>query len=124
MTSDPRAEELRRRYLDAYGGVEIPVPVESIAEDLLGLQIERSWDIDFSGVLMPVERIIVLNAREAPGIRRRFGVSGSRSRTRWATGSVIASAECHSRSTAEPFTRTRTMESAASVRQIGSPRRF
>jgi hypothetical protein len=66
QVSDPRAEALRARYLSAYGGEGVPVPVESIAEDLLGLQIERSWDIDFSGVLLPVERMIILNAHEAP----------------------------------------------------------
>jgi hypothetical protein len=38
--TDPRAHELRERYLATYGGNEIPVPVESIAEDLLGLRIE------------------------------------------------------------------------------------
>jgi Zn-dependent peptidase ImmA (M78 family) len=64
--SDIRADQLRLRYLAAYGGDEIPVQIESIAEDLLGLQIERSWDIEFSGVLLPRERTIVLNAREAP----------------------------------------------------------
>lgn len=66
QVSDPRAEALRSRYSSTYGGETVPVPVESIAEDLLGLQIERSWDIDFSGVLLPVERTIVLNAHEAP----------------------------------------------------------
>ena len=38
--TEPRAHELRDRYLTTYGGDEIPVPVESIAEDLLGLRIE------------------------------------------------------------------------------------
>ena len=40
--ADPRAHELRARYVRAFGGDEIPVPVESIAEDLLGLRIEES----------------------------------------------------------------------------------
>jgi IrrE N-terminal-like domain len=66
QVNDPRADELRDRYLATYGGEPIPVAIESIAEDLLGLQIERSWDIDFSGVLLPAERTIVLNAFEAP----------------------------------------------------------
>ena len=39
--TDPRAHELRDRYLATYGGDEIPVPVESIAEDFLGLRIEE-----------------------------------------------------------------------------------
>ncbi len=32
--ADPRAHALRDRYVRVFGGVEIPVPVESIAEDL------------------------------------------------------------------------------------------
>jgi hypothetical protein len=42
--TDPRAHEVRDRYLPTYGGEEIPVPVESIAEDYLGLRIEEdAW---------------------------------------------------------------------------------
>jgi Zn-dependent peptidase ImmA (M78 family) len=63
---DPRAHALRARYLATFGGAEIPVPVESIAEDLLGLRIERSAEIDCSGQLFPAERLILLNAAEAP----------------------------------------------------------
>jgi Zn-dependent peptidase ImmA (M78 family) len=63
---DRRAHALRARYLATFGGAEIPVPVESIAEDLLGLRIERSAEIDCSGQLFPAERLIVLNAAEAP----------------------------------------------------------
>jgi len=62
---DPRAHELRERYLRTFGGPEIPVPVESIAEDLLGLRIEQA-DIDYSGMLIPSERLIRLRASEAP----------------------------------------------------------
>ena len=63
---EPRAHALRERYLATFGGAEIPVPVESIAEDLLGLRIEGSAEIDCSGMLVPTERRIVLNAAEAP----------------------------------------------------------
>jgi Zn-dependent peptidase ImmA (M78 family) len=63
---EPRAHALRERYLATFGGAEIPVPVESIAEDLLGLRIERSAEIDCSGMLVPSQRRIVLNASEAP----------------------------------------------------------
>ena len=63
---EPRAHELRKRYLTTFGGPEIPVPVEAIAEDLLGLRVERSDEIDCSGVLLPAERRILLNAAEAP----------------------------------------------------------
>jgi Zn-dependent peptidase ImmA (M78 family) len=63
---EPRAHALRERYVATFGGAEFPVPVESIAEDLLGLRIERSAEIDCSGMLVPSERRIVLNAAEAP----------------------------------------------------------
>ncbi len=64
-----------------YGGDEIPVPVESIAEDLLGLRIEESDELgDCSGVLFPAERRILLNAAEAthdgePIRRHRFTIA-------------------------------------------------
>jgi Zn-dependent peptidase ImmA (M78 family) len=80
QVSDPRADQLRDRYFAAYPGGPVPVPVESIAEDLLGLSIERSWDINYSGILLPHERTIVLNAREdqrnlAPLRRYRFTIA-------------------------------------------------
>ena len=61
---EQRAHAVRERYLGLYGGEEVPVPVEAIAEDLLGLRVEESWDIDCSGMLLPAERRIVLNARQ------------------------------------------------------------
>jgi hypothetical protein len=67
---DPRAHALRARYLATFGGTAIPVPVEAIAEDLLGLRIEESWNLgDCSGLLVPAERLIVLNAAERAGGR-------------------------------------------------------
>ena len=63
--ADPRAHALRDRYVSVFGGPEIPVPVESIAEDLLGLRIEERA-LDWSGMLLPAERTIVLNAAESP----------------------------------------------------------
>jgi hypothetical protein len=62
---EPRAHALRERYLRTFGGPEIPVSVESIAEDLLGLRIEHA-EMDCSGMLMPAERLIRLRAAEAP----------------------------------------------------------
>lgn len=64
--SEPRAHALRAQYLERFGGEEIPVPVEAIAEDLLGLRVEETWDITYSGMLFPAERKILLNAAEAP----------------------------------------------------------
>ena len=74
---EPRAHVVRERYLTLFGGDELPVPVDSIAEDLLGLHIEERWDIDCSGMLLPAGRRIVLNADERVGGRndpplRRF----------------------------------------------------
>jgi IrrE N-terminal-like domain len=74
---DPRAHAVRERYLSLFVGPELPVPVEAIAGDLLGLRVEESWDIDCSGMLLPAERRIVLNANERAGGRndpplRRF----------------------------------------------------
>lgn len=78
--TDPRAHELRERYLATFGGDEIPVPVESIAEDLLGLRIEEADLGDCSGMLFPAKRLILVNASEAmsgdtPTRRHRFTVA-------------------------------------------------
>jgi hypothetical protein len=80
MYEEPRAHELRERYLRTFGGAEMPVPVESIAEDLLGLRVEESWQLDCSGMLVPAERRILLNAAEAehdgtPIRRHRFTIA-------------------------------------------------
>ena len=50
------------------------MPVEAIAEDLLGLRVAEPDDLEVSGMLLPARREIWLNGREAeesPG-RRRF----------------------------------------------------
>ena len=78
---DPRAHGVRERYIGLYGGEALPVPVEAIAEDLLGLRIEESWKIDCSGMLLPAEWKIVVNAAEnvaddgQPIRRRRFTIA-------------------------------------------------
>jgi Zn-dependent peptidase ImmA (M78 family) len=72
--SEPRAHELRARYASAFGGREVPVPVEAVAEDLLGLHISES-DLDgISGLLYPASRRIVVN-RDDPQSRKRFTVA-------------------------------------------------
>ena len=78
--TDPRAHELRERYVATFGGDEIPVPVASIAEDLLGLRIEEDDLGDCSGMLIPGERLIRVNAAEAmsgdtPTHRQRFTIA-------------------------------------------------
>jgi Zn-dependent peptidase ImmA (M78 family) len=47
------------------------VPVEAIAEDLLGLYVEEVDLNGVSGLLYPAERLIQVNANDAP-TRRRF----------------------------------------------------
>jgi hypothetical protein len=78
--TDPRAHELRQRYLATFGGDEIPVLVESIAEDVLGLRIEQCDLGECSGMLVPGERLIVVNASEGmsgdtPTHRIRFTIA-------------------------------------------------
>lgn len=71
---EPRAHELRARYVAAFGGADLPVPVEAVAEDLLGLHISEA-DLDgISGLLYPARRRIVVNADESPE-RKRFTVA-------------------------------------------------
>ena len=70
---EPRAHALRERYHAVFGGDELPVPVESIAEDLLGLAVEAR-ELDVSGMLLPAERRILVNAAE-PETRRRFTIA-------------------------------------------------
>ena len=78
--TDPRAHDLRAEYLAAFGGAEIPVPVESIAEDLLGLRVVACDLGECSGMLLPAERLILVNAAEAtsgeaPTRRHRFTIA-------------------------------------------------
>jgi Zn-dependent peptidase ImmA (M78 family) len=65
LYQEPRAHALRERYFAIFGGSEIPVPVESIAEDFLGLRIEQAY-MDCSGMLLPEQRLIRINATEGP----------------------------------------------------------
>ena len=72
--SDPRAEALLARFADRFGPTEVPVPVDAVATDLLGLFVVESDDIQVSGLLVPASRYVYLNAREAreSAGRRRF----------------------------------------------------
>jgi IrrE N-terminal-like domain len=70
--SDPRADDLRRRYQLTFGQPDsIPVPVEAIATDLLGLWVQEVDDLPVSGALIPAERTVLINRSEPPE-RRRF----------------------------------------------------
>ena len=72
--SDPRAEALLARFAERFGRTEVPVPVDAVATDLLGLFVVESDDIQVSGLLVPASRYVYLNAREARerAGRRRF----------------------------------------------------
>ena len=75
--TDERAGELLARYRAAYGGPEVPVPAEAIAEDLLGLSIGYRPDMACSGMLLPREKQIWVNSlspREL-GPRRNFTIA-------------------------------------------------
>lgn len=78
---EPRAHAVRERYLDTFGGEGLPVPVEEIAEDLLGLRIEERPGMACSGMLLPAEWTIVVNPAEdvaddgRPIRRRRFTIA-------------------------------------------------
>jgi Zn-dependent peptidase ImmA (M78 family) len=74
QVTDPRAHALRARFQELFGGEELPVPVASIAEDLLGLTIYEQ-DLDgLSGVLYPDERRIEVNVSDIPA-RKRFTIA-------------------------------------------------
>jgi len=69
---DPRAAALLRHYHERFGGSLQPLdPVEAIAEDLLGLSVGESESLEVSGMLLPAEREVWLNASVSPE-RRRF----------------------------------------------------
>jgi hypothetical protein len=70
---EPRAHELRERYHATFGGDELPVPVDRIAEDFLGLEIGRC-ELEVSGMLFPAERRILINSAESPA-RQRFTIA-------------------------------------------------
>ena len=68
---DERAAALLERYHERFGDPDLPVPVEAIAEDLLGLRVAETEELEVSGMLLPAKREIWLNATEVRG-RRRF----------------------------------------------------
>ena|SRR5213592_3516699 len=71
---DPRVDTLLKRYYDHFSADELPVPVESIAVDLLGLTVDEDDSLEVSGMLVPSDQQIWLNGVEArqSGGRRRF----------------------------------------------------
>lgn len=71
---DPRATRVLRDHLRIFPGDPVPVPVEDLAEDLLGLRVRVHEGLGVSGMLVPAERLILVNASDLPE-RRRFTVA-------------------------------------------------
>ena len=69
--TEPRAHALREQYVATFGGAEVPVPVDDVAGDLLGLHVSEADLGGVSGLLYPTQRRIVLNEAESPA-RKRF----------------------------------------------------
>lgn len=69
-----RAAELIDRYYRHFKDPELPVPVDAIAVDLLGLVVDEDDALDVSGILVPAEKQVWLNGRESRSSegRRRF----------------------------------------------------
>ena len=55
-TTDPRAAELLNEYRTLYGGPDLPVPVEAIAEHPLGLIVIEDEEMECSGMRLPAAR--------------------------------------------------------------------
>jgi hypothetical protein len=62
---------LWKRYAETFGGYELPVPVDAIAADFLGLHVSKADFDGVSGLLHPARRRLVLNAAD-PAARKRF----------------------------------------------------
>ena len=64
-TSDPRAADLLTRFAAAFDVPQHPVPVDSVACDLLGLMITQSADIEAPGLIVPQTIGGYVNPRQA-----------------------------------------------------------
>ena len=120
---EPRAHAVRERYLSLFGGPELPVPVEAIAEDLLGLRVEQEWGMEYSGMLLPAERRIVLNAAEAPRDEaplRRFRFTIAHEVGHWICH--VVGADRPAACSAARRTCRRTPTGRSSARRTSSPR--
>jgi hypothetical protein len=70
---DARANRVRERFAEVFGDCPVPVPVEEIAEDLLGLRLCRGA-LPLSGLLIVGRRELWTREAEPPE-RRRFTVA-------------------------------------------------
>jgi Zn-dependent peptidase ImmA (M78 family) len=77
MHADEQATKLHTEYATVYSARGLPVPVDRIAEDLLGLAVQEVEALDVSGMLIPADRAILVNAGEArrSPARRRFTIA-------------------------------------------------
>ena len=72
--AEVEAAALLARYRRHFFDPDLPVPVDAIAVDLLGLSVDEDEPLEASGMLIPADSQIWLNAaesRRSPG-RRRF----------------------------------------------------
>ena len=71
---DGRAASVLAEYAARYGAPGLPIPIDSIAVDLLGLRVRCVEGLGVSGLLVPGRREICLSAEEAADseARRRF----------------------------------------------------
>ena len=113
-----QAAEVLERFHAQFSDVEIPVPVEAIAVDLLGLTVDEDDHIAVSGMLVPAERQILLNGRES---RQSQAVDGSRWRTRSATGCARSSEGTARHTTAVPTMSASGRERRSSGKRTASP---
>lgn len=96
---DRRADALRVRFSEVFGDCPLPVPVEAIAEDLLGLVVLMGSELPVSGLLVVPRREIWVEASDT-AMRRRFTVAHEIGH--WVCHRNGAPAVCHLESGAPP----------------------
>ena len=96
---DRRADALRMRYSGVFGACPLPIPVEAIAEELLGLTVLTGSALPVSGLLIVPRREIWVEASDTP-MRRRFTVAHEIGH--WVCHRDGAPAVCHLESGAPP----------------------
>jgi len=96
---DRRADALRVRFSEVFGDCPVPIPVEAIAEDLLGLAVLTGTALPVSGLLVVPRREIWVEASDT-AMRRRFTVAHEIGH--WVCHRNGAPAVCHLESGAPP----------------------
>jgi hypothetical protein len=68
--TNPLVDALRQQHHPLFGGDELPVSVDAIAEPLLGLSEGEANELEVSSLLLPAQREIWLNERFASAVVR------------------------------------------------------